>query len=81
LTLVGGDPGIGKSTLLLQICKYLGQDKKVLYVSGEESMGQIKMRAERLGVTSENLYLACETNVEEIIYSCNLNSPEVMIIY
>lgn len=80
LTLVGGDPGIGKSTLLLQICKYLGQDKKVLYVSGEESMGQIKMRAERLGVTSENLYLACETNVEAILDACNLNSPEVLII-
>jgi len=80
LTLVGGDPGIGKSTLLLQICQYLGQEKKVLYVSGEESMGQIKLRAERLNVLSSNLFLACETNVETILDTCNTNAPDVLII-
>ena len=80
LTLVGGDPGIGKSTLLLQICQYLGQEKKVLYVSGEESMGQIKLRAERLNVSSSNLFLACETNVETILDTCNTNAPDVLII-
>ena len=80
LTLVGGDPGIGKSTLLLQICQHLGQDKKVLYVSGEESMGQIKLRAERLGVHSDNLFLACETNVETILDTCNQNNPDVLIV-
>ncbi|MBQ4052267.1 MAG: DNA repair protein RadA [Clostridia bacterium] len=80
LTLVGGDPGIGKSTLLLQICQYLGQEKKVLYVSGEESMSQIKLRAERLNVLSSNLFLACETNVETILDTCNTNAPDVLII-
>ena len=64
LILVGGDPGIGKSTLLLQICQKAGEERKILYVSGEESEGQIKIRAERLGVTTENLYLVSETDVE-----------------
>ena len=80
LTLVGGDPGIGKSTLLLQICRYLGQAKKVLYISGEESMSQIKLRADRLQVSSDNLYLACETNVESILSTCRLNNPDILII-
>ena len=80
LTLVGGDPGIGKSTLLLQICQYLGRDKNILYVSGEESMSQIKLRAERLGVDTEKLYLACETNVESVISTCLLNRPDVLIV-
>lgn len=66
LTLIAGDPGIGKSTLLLQICQKLGEGHKILYVSGEESAAQIKMRADRLGVTSENLYLLAETNIEAV---------------
>ncbi len=80
LTLVGGDPGIGKSTLLLQICQYLGQDKSILYVSGEESMSQIKLRAERLRVSTDQLYLACETNVESILGACALNKPDILIV-
>ncbi len=80
LILVGGDPGIGKSTLLLQICEKIGEDKKVLYVSGEESEGQIKMRAERLGVTTENLYLVSETDVETIVECINGVKPDVVII-
>ncbi len=80
LTLVGGDPGIGKSTLLLQICQYLGKSKKILYVSGEESMSQIKLRAERLRVSSENLYLACETDVDTILSACLENQPDLLVV-
>ncbi len=80
LTLVGGDPGIGKSTLLLQICQHLGGDKVVLYVSGEESMSQIKLRAERLQVDTQNLYLACETNVENILATCSVKAPDILIV-
>ena len=80
LILVGGDPGIGKSTLLLQICQKAGTDKKILYVSGEESEGQIKMRAKRLGVTSESLYLVSETDIEIVSdYILNVN-PDIVII-
>ena len=67
LILVGGDPGIGKSTILLQICENASKDKKILYVSGEESEGQIKIRAERLGIKSDNLYLVTETDIEIIV--------------
>lgn len=64
LILVGGDPGIGKSTILLQICENIGkQGKKILYVSGEESCSQIKLRSDRLNITTENLYLLSETNI------------------
>ncbi|MBQ7096007.1 MAG: DNA repair protein RadA [Clostridia bacterium] len=80
LTLVGGDPGIGKSTLLLQICRFLGEKRSILYVSGEESMSQIKLRADRLKVNSNNLYLACETNVESILSTCRINNPDILII-
>ncbi|MBQ2670918.1 MAG: DNA repair protein RadA [Clostridia bacterium] len=80
LILVGGDPSIGKSTLLLQICQRVGEDKKILYVSGEESEGQIKIRAERLGVTTENLYLVTETDVELILESINELKPDIVII-
>lgn len=80
LILVGGDPGIGKSTLLLQICDKIGENKKILYVSGEESEGQIKIRAQRLGVTTENLYLVSETDVETIIDCIDEVKPEVVII-
>ncbi len=80
LILVGGDPGIGKSTLLLQICQSLGADRKILYVSGEESMSQIKLRAERLKVTSPNLFLACETNVDSVLNSCYTEKPDILIV-
>ena len=80
LVLIGGDPGIGKSTLLLQICGFMGKDHTILYVSGEESERQIKLRAERLGVVSENLFLASNNNCESIIKAVCENKPEVVII-
>lgn len=80
LILVGGDPGIGKSTLLLQICENIGRTKKILYVSGEESAAQIKIRAERLGVNCENLFLISETDVETILSHITDSKPEVVII-
>ena len=80
LVLVGGDPGIGKSTLLLQICENAGQKHKILYVSGEESEGQIKIRAKRLGVKTDNLYLISETDVEAIIENINDTKPDIVII-
>ncbi len=80
LVLVGGDPGIGKSTLLLQICQNLAATKKILYVSGEESERQIKLRAERLGVDSDNVYLISETDVASILECINQVQPEVVII-
>ena len=80
LVLVGGDPGIGKSTLLLQICETSGKDKTILYVSGEESQGQIKIRAERLGVTTENLYILSENDVEIIIATISDLKPDIVII-
>ena len=67
LVLVGGAPGIGKSTLMLQICKKLGEFSKVLYVSGEESAHQLKLRAQRLDVESENLYVLSETCLGNIL--------------
>ena len=66
LVLVGGDPGIGKSTLLLQVCRILADKKKVLYISGEESQTQIKLRANRMGNFADGLFLLCETNLEII---------------
>ena len=80
LILVGGDPGIGKSTLLLQICENAGKSKKILYVSGEESAAQIKIRANRLGVNTENLYLLSETDVEIILDAINDTKPDIVII-
>ena len=81
LVLVGGDPGIGKSTLLLQVCRNLaGQQKKVLYISGEESLQQIKIRAERIGVFDEHLVLLCETNLEVIRAVIEREKPEFVII-
>ncbi len=80
LILIGGDPGIGKSTLLLQICEYLGKTKKVLYVSGEESQSQIKIRADRLNVKTENLRLYTETNMT-LIQECIANeNPDILIV-
>lgn len=80
LTLISGDPGIGKSTILLQSCEYLGRDNKILYVSGEESAPQIKMRAERLGVTTENLYILSQTDVMQIIDIIKSEKPDIVIV-
>ncbi len=80
LVLIGGDPGIGKSTILLQACKNLSQNKKLLYVSGEESASQIKLRATRLGVMSKNLYVLCETDAEYISELIRAEKPEAVII-
>ncbi len=81
LVLVGGDPGIGKSTLLLQVCRHLAEDKKeVLYISGEESLQQIRLRAERLGSFSDSLSLLCETNVDEVEEAVRKYTPAVVII-
>lgn len=81
LTLVGGDPGIGKSTLLLQVCKNLAASgHTVLYISGEESLKQIKIRANRMGEFSDNLSLLCETNLEIIEESIRRFKPEMVII-
>lgn len=80
LVLVGGDPGIGKSTLLLQICGALSESKKILYVSGEESQRQIKLRAQRLNVNADNLYLLSETDVATILECINQLSPDIVII-
>lgn len=81
LILVGGDPGIGKSTLLLQVCQKLGELKKeILYISGEESLKQIKLRANRMGEFSSDIYLLCETNLELIRAVIEKRKPEVVII-
>ena len=80
LVLIGGDPGIGKSTILLQACKFLSEKKTVLYVSGEESASQIKLRASRLGVMSKNLYVLCETDAEYISELIRTDKPDVVII-
>lgn len=81
LTLVGGDPGIGKSTLLLQMCRKLSEDGyKVLYISGEESLVQIKIRADRIGSFCENMFLLCETNLDVITEVIREQSPKIVII-
>ena len=81
LTLVGGDPGIGKSTLLLQVCRNLaGKRHKVVYISGEESLKQIKIRANRIGEFSDQLFLLCETRLDLIQGVIQREKPEVVII-
>ena len=80
LILLGGDPGIGKSTILLQICEYLGRDLKILYVSGEESKRQLKLRAKRLGVNSENLYILTQTDVELVCETIRQDKPDLVMI-
>lgn len=80
LVLVGGDPGIGKSTLLLQVCQQLSQRMDVLYISGEESLQQIKIRAQRIGNFSQRLSLLCETNLNLISRVIEGEKPEIVII-
>ena len=80
LVLVGGDPGIGKSTLLLQVCRNLAESKNVLYISGEESLRQIKLRADRIGEFSDKLSLLCETNLDVIDDVIRKTMPDVVII-
>lgn len=81
LVLVGGDPGIGKSTLLLQMCKMLSDDhRKVLYISGEESLKQIKLRAMRIGEFSEDMRLFCETDLDRIEAVMENEKPQIVVI-
>lgn len=80
LVLISGDPGIGKSTILLQICEYLGQNLDILYVSGEESARQIKLRASRLGVTSERLRILTETDIQYICEQIKTEKPDLVMI-
>ncbi|WP_407383264.1 DNA repair protein RadA [Ruminococcus sp.] len=80
LILLGGDPGIGKSTILLQICEHLGKKLKILYVSGEESKRQLKLRADRLGVASDNLYILTQTDVEMVCETIRQDKPDIVMI-
>ena len=80
LVLVGGDPGIGKSTLLLQVCRNLTESREVLYISGEESLQQIKMRAQRIGEFSDRLLLFCDTSLERIEQVVEREKPQVVIV-
>ena len=80
VVLLGGEPGIGKSTLLLQICQFLGESHSVLYVSGEESARQIKLRAERLGITTENLYLLTSSDAEAVCDTILQSEPDIVIV-
>ena len=81
LTLVGGDPGIGKSTLLLQVCRQLSNlGRRVLYISGEESLKQIKLRAMRIGEFQENMLLLCETNITLVEDAIRSTKPEAVVI-
>ena len=80
LVLISGDPGIGKSTILLQICEYLGQNLKILYVSGEESARQLKLRATRLSVKSDNLMVLTETDVQFIVEQIRVTKPDIVMI-
>ncbi len=80
LVLVGGDPGIGKSTLLLQVCGTLSPERKILYISGEESVKQIKLRADRLEVNHPNILMVSETNFENVEKIIDENKPQVVIL-
>lgn len=80
LILISGEPGIGKSTILLQICEYLGRSLRILYVSGEESSRQIKLRAARLGVQSQNLYVLTETDIQYVIEQIRADKPDLVMI-
>lgn len=80
LVLLGGDPGIGKSTILMQICQYLGDTLRILYVSGEESKRQLKLRADRLNVNSSNLFVMTETNIEIVVSEIKDFKPDLVMI-
>ena len=80
VVLLSGEPGIGKSTLLLQICNELASSRRVLYVSGEESKGQLKLRAERLKIDAPTLYLLTETDTDAVLAECERLRPDVIII-
>ncbi len=80
VVLLSGEPGIGKSTILMQACASISNSKKVLYVSGEESLGQLKLRADRLGVNDGDLYFQTETEIEKIISEVDSLSPEMLVI-
>lgn len=80
LVLLGGDPGIGKSTILLQICNNLGNELKILYVSGEESRRQLKLRAERLGVNNENTFIMTKTDIEVIVEEIKTEKPDLVMV-
>lgn len=80
VVLLSGEPGIGKSTLLLQMCAELGKNRKVLYVSGEESGSQLKLRSERLGIAGDGIYLLTETDTDVILEECAAVSPDVIIM-
>lgn len=80
VTLLSGEPGVGKSTLLLQVCGCLGSTKKLLYVTGEESPSQIKLRAKRLGVSCENILIYAETDISEIIAEADITEPDIIVI-
>lgn len=80
VTLLSGEPGVGKSTLLLQVCGLLGDSKKLLYVTGEESPAQIKLRAKRLGVESEKILIYSETDINEIISEADVVNPDIIVI-
>lgn len=80
ITLIGGDPGIGKSTLLLHICGKLCTKSKVLYISGEESKSQVKLRANRLNVNSDNLFIASYTDIGQVINSITIEKPDIVMI-
>ena len=80
LVLVGGAPGIGKSTLLLQICNSLCSERRVLYVSGEESEHQLKLRAERLGVSPEELFILSETRLSDVVSAAEETQPDILIV-
>lgn len=80
VTLLSGEPGVGKSTLLLQVCGLLGDSKKLLYVTGEESPSQIKLRAKRLGVESEKILIYSETDINEILGEADVVNPDIIVI-
>ncbi len=80
LVLVGGAPGIGKSTLLLQMCGQAGAGKKILYITGEESGRQLKLRATRLGIVNEELYVLAETDMNSILLSVDELKPDIIIV-
>lgn len=80
MVLVGGDPGIGKSTILLQVCANIAKERRVLYISGEESLRQIKMRADRIGGIPDNFMLLCETNLNSIDKAIRDCTPDAVVI-